>query len=295
MRDLKVFIYTNGCIKRNLDASRMLRYFELNRCRVVARPKDADYIIFVTCSVVKSKEDESFQYIDKLKGCRGELIVAGCLPDIASERLKSEFKGRYFTTKNLEEIDNIFGNPDIKFSSIEDAHLLRQEFRPSGDQQNQLIESIKLRISCLVSLAALFIMNFRISRGFYKRCMNFVHHKGRNALNFIISSKPQVACLRIGHGCIDKCTYCSILKAVGNLKSKPVDLCCNEYSDLLRRGYSNFLIFADNVGAYGLDIGSSLIDLLERMSSLDGGRRVSWEIPGLHPKWLIKYRDGLLK
>jgi MiaB/RimO family radical SAM methylthiotransferase len=119
----KVFIQIVGCCRRrSLDATRLAEYFRLNKCEVLEKPDYADYILLVTCAYKKSKEDECFEEIRKFKKNKGELIILGCLPGIASERLKKEFNGKCLVTEKLDEIDKFFPEFKIKFAKVADAN-----------------------------------------------------------------------------------------------------------------------------------------------------------------------------
>jgi MiaB/RimO family radical SAM methylthiotransferase len=119
----KIFIQIVGCCRRrSLDATRLAEYFRLNKCEVLEKPDYADYILLVTCAYKKSKEDECFTEIRKFKKNKGELIILGCLPGIASERLNKEFNGKCLVTEKFDEIDRFFPEFKIKFAKVSDGN-----------------------------------------------------------------------------------------------------------------------------------------------------------------------------
>jgi tRNA A37 methylthiotransferase MiaB len=97
--------------------------------------------------------------------------------------------------------------------------------------------------------------------------------------------------VRISWGCLGNCSYCAIQKAIGPLKSKPIDECIKDFTLGLKNGFKNFIITADDVGAYGIDIGYNFPQLLEKLSSLKGEYKIS--IQDFDPKWIVKYIDDL--
>ena len=127
-----VFIYANTCTRRRLDAKKFRKYFVLNEFIIVNNPKDADYIIFVTCGCLNNIVDRSIKLVNIFKNYDAELIVAGCLPDIAQEKLSNVFEGKIITTKKTEGIDSFFSENKIKFSEIDDSHILWRNFNPFG-------------------------------------------------------------------------------------------------------------------------------------------------------------------
>ncbi|MBU0758332.1 MAG: radical SAM protein [Nanoarchaeota archaeon] len=94
------------------------------------------------------------------------------------------------------------------------------------------------------------------------------------------------ATLRIASGCNGKCSYCIIPVAIGEFRSKNVSQIEKEYLKLQNKGYHNFIITADDTGAYGRDIGLSLSELLIRLDKLSADDDLTWEICTLNPCWI---------
>ena len=111
----KIFLINKGCLRRELDASKLADYFKLNECSISKNPNNADFIIFVTCAFKKEMEDNCFDILKKLNKYKGEVIVLGCLPGISPSRLKKEFKGKSLVTKNLMKLITFFLNLKLNF------------------------------------------------------------------------------------------------------------------------------------------------------------------------------------
>jgi len=136
-----------------------------------------------------------------------------------------------------------------------------------------------------------------------RRCHNFIKENalkkifGKNfdktsPFNKIYPEKESY-CISISRGCIHNCSYCAIRKAVGKLKSKPLDQCIKEFKLGLKEGYTHFILEADDVGHYGIDIKSSLPKLLDAMTKIEGDYRI--ELKNFHPIWIIRYIDEFEK
>ena len=280
----RVFIIHNGCQRRALDVSKLVNYFQLNNCAVTRLPQRADFIVFVTCGFIASKEDECFEMIRSLKECRGELIVAGCLPATASKKLAGVFQGVTIVTKNLSDIDKVFRDFKVKFSTLRDANVINRGFYArSGSSWSEPPAGLQLAKDFL--------------SGSFSGNMRRTVDAARNRIGRIFSQKPAepLRCsLRISSGCRGKCSYCIIRNAIGALKSKELHICLEEYKQLLEEGYESFGFVADDAGAYGMDIGSSFAQLLETLSGADHDFNVEWRIHHLHPEWLVKYEDVIL-
>lgn len=299
MRKNKIFIFNNNrqCEGRGLDASRLARYFGSNNCDIVKKPKIADYIILFTCAYNNVIEEQNLELIDKFKRYKykGELIVAGCLPEIAPEKLKKIFKGRSVVTKNLCEIDRIFAGFKTKFFEVPDANKCL--FSPSSVPAPL---SIRIKES-LIPLRKL-LKQHEFSKLFYYNCLRFAKNNLISRISLIKTSINKIrreenaySILRIGTGCLGNCSYCGIRNAIGRLKSKPLDDCLKEYRKLLEMGHRDFEIGSEDTGAYGLDLNSSLPELLDKMSGMDKSLEVSWFVVSLKPLWMLKYKSELLK
>jgi len=280
---LKIYIIYNGCQMRSLDSTRLHNYFIYNNQKIVQSPDESDYNILVTCGVIRKQVDSSFQLIESFLKYKGELIVLGCVPAIAPDEFKQKFNVKYLSTKNLNDIDNFFPQFNLKFCDIPYAH------EPYKNHVEYDVFKEKERKDTLEN----FSNEFELSRKFLYKCVSTVKNKFSREEKSNINK--EVKYISIASGCRNKCAYCGIRKAIGPLKSKPLDVCINEYKKLIDDGYRNFRIIADDLGAYGLDIESSFAQLLEQFALLDKGKNCRWIFEDLNPKWLVKYKDTLFK
>lgn len=99
-----------------------------------------------------------------------------------------------------------------------------------------------------------------------------------NIYNSVNNNKEKQAILRIANGCLGHCTFCAIRFATGELRSKPLKNCVNEYKCLLEKGFKKFIINSEDCGFYGIDIGYTLSELLEHLSSINHDYKVEWFI-----------------
>lgn len=237
------------------------------------KPHKADKIIFVTCAYRDEIANDCFEQIKELKKYSGELIIVGCLPDIESKKLKDIFNGITISTKNLNFIDDYFPSNKFKFIDISDADVISEEIIPS--QKKYGIN----KISLIENINSLLRKNI-IKYFFNKDLLLYLYPYEKN--NFHV---------RISWGCLGNCTYCAIKKAIGSLKSKPLEECIDDFKVGLNLGFKDFIITADDVGAYGIDMGFSFPQLLDKLSSIEGNYKIS--IQDFDPKWIVKYIDDL--
>jgi tRNA A37 methylthiotransferase MiaB len=276
----KVFIYNNACQRRRVDAKKITEYLSKNKFDIVNDPHDADYIVFVTCAFLDVKIDECIGIIKKLQEYDAELIIAGCLPEIAEQKLKTIFNGKTFSTKNLDKIDEIFKDNKIKIKEIDDQHHTYENFNPFGILKEPFeIFEIILEKSTLIRKIYSSIKNLLLEKfDYFAKIFPYFIWVNRASNNYI---------LVISRGCIHNCSYCAIRKAVGPLKSKPIDQCIEEFKSGLKNGYTSFCLDADDIGIYGLDIDSSLPELLDELTKIKGN--YSFSLMDTHPRWIKKY------
>ena len=82
------------------------------------------------------------------------------------------------------------------------------------------------------------------------------------------------AFLKVEDGCNKFCTYCLIPYARGNVRSKPLDVAVKEVKELVKNGHKEVVITGIHTGAYGIDLGITLYDLLKELDKIDGLLRI---------------------
>ncbi len=253
------------CIQRALDAKRFEKYFLSNGFTITKNPKMADYILFITCAFRNIEKNISLERITQLKKYKAELIIGGCLKGICKESLDEVFTGKSFTTSNLEQIDEIFPCFKIKFRDLADVNFL---------SPLELLLAAKNHI-------------------FKYRLIKWNLHFFKNFKRYIQDRMLKVFYLRTGWGCIGPhCTYCVIWRAIGELKSKPLEECLKEFREALRSKYKRIVLVADNLGAYGLDSNQTLPGLLNAVLEIKGNYTL--HLRELHPMWIIRYLNELI-
>ena len=261
----KIFVYSYACELRLLDGMKIYRYLSKNKHKLVKSPRDADIILFVTCAVHNQTAENVINKIKEFQKYDAELIVAGCLPEIEKEKLAEIFDGRTISTKNIDQIDNLFPENKIKFDNINDENVINYS-----------------KVMVEYGIYSKF-MNYLLKRFFYK------YDDDSFLYNF--SKKDPLYYIKASWGCNGNCSYCAIKKAIGPLKSKPIDECVKELKKGLNKGYTNFILAADDIGAYGLGIGSNLPNLLIELTEIPEDYKIS--IREIGPGWVVKYINEL--
>ncbi|MHA1506888.1 MAG: tRNA (N(6)-L-threonylcarbamoyladenosine(37)-C(2))-methylthiotransferase [Candidatus Asgardarchaeia archaeon] len=79
-----------------------------------------------------------------------------------------------------------------------------------------------------------------------------------------------IGIIPIAYGCLGRCTYCSVKFARGRLKSRPLDLIVEELKEMVKRGFKEIWLTAQDTGVYGRDLGYNLVDLMEECRNVKG-------------------------
>jgi len=273
----KIFIYAGGCELRKLDADKITKYLSTNNYEIVDDPKNADAIIFIACAFIDKITEYSLNKVKEFKKYDAELIVAGCLPEIERKRLSELFAGKTISTRDLDNLDQLFPEAEVSFSSIDDGNFLCENLW--GADTNPMI------IKTLRTIKWLQPKYFRFISYIFKNL-----NKEQSLLSSYLSKDP-IYHVRISWGCFGNCSYCAIKKAIGPYKSKRLDRSIDEFRRGLKEGHKNFILLADDAGAYGLDIKINFPELLDKITNIQGDYRIS--IQNFNPNWLVRYVDDL--
>ena len=96
------------------------------------------------------------------------------------------------------------------------------------------------------------------------------------------------AYMKIQDGCNMYCSYCLIPYARGNVVSRPMESIVKEADRLAANGFKEIVLTGIHVASYGKDFddGSSLIDVIENVASVDGIERI--RLSSMEPRHITK-------
>ncbi len=96
--------------------------------------------------------------------------------------------------------------------------------------------------------------------------------------------------LKVAEGCFHPCSFCIIPKLRGKFRSRPLESIVSEAEIMFARGVKEINLIAQDLTAYGRDIGVDLATLLDRLAGLEGRRwlRMLYTYPHSFPDGVIR-------
>ncbi|EDV24289.1 uncharacterized protein TRIADDRAFT_26388 [Trichoplax adhaerens] len=109
-----------------------------------------------------------------------------------------------------------------------------------------------------------------------------------------IRKNPLVEIIAINTGCLNACTYCKTKHARGDLGSYPIEDIVERAKTAFNEGVAEIWITSEDTGAYGIDIGVSLPDLLWQLVKVipDGAML---RIGMTNPPYILEHLEEMAK
>jgi tRNA A37 methylthiotransferase MiaB len=252
------FIKVFGCPMRAIEAEKLKNYFIANGGKSAKRT-DADILGIFGCSIIHATDTVTLEYLDELTKTSNKnqrIILFGCSPALSQTKISEIFDGEMLATKDLEEVDTLFPEFPIKFNDI----------------------SLPVKSHSSLEYNKVYLKQYQhyYNKGFY------IH-------------KPKPDIIITGKGCPNACSYCSVRKALGPLKSYSENTIIQSYNESLKKRQKVFIFNGDDTGAFGTDTNTSFEALLLKMYQITPkNKHIRWAIDNLHPQWFIKYFDTIL-
>jgi threonylcarbamoyladenosine tRNA methylthiotransferase CDKAL1 len=124
--NMKVFLKgLNSCTMRKQKLQQYRDFLIANGHEISDDPNNSDVTIMWTCAFRADVRDNSISEINRYQQEYGsELIVAGCLPDIAPSLLRENFSGRIINWRDdKERMEEIFGCAKLRFDQLPTVYV----------------------------------------------------------------------------------------------------------------------------------------------------------------------------
>jgi tRNA A37 methylthiotransferase MiaB len=249
---------------------------------------EADIILIDTCAYSAASEARSIAnigYQQKHARADAKVIVTGCLAAINPGSIKSVFAGEMFSPKNQEQLGKIFGIGEQTAKEFFKPTELRSGF--TEPRKHEPVRNwVYAHHSFWINLAsALHAINNRVP---VERVAAVQRVLARSQY-----FNPRAYNIAISQGCIGNCSFCAIPFAKGRTRSVQLGAIIDKIKEMAAAGVKDFILTSEDSGAYGIDIGITIVTLLEQINRLEEDVRI--HIAFFDPRWLKKYETGLLR
>jgi threonylcarbamoyladenosine tRNA methylthiotransferase CDKAL1 len=132
-----------------------------------------------------------------------------------------------------------------------------------------------------------------IEHGYEKRGMRLTVDTNEPKIGKVTANKgPVISLLPVSEGCLGECAFCCTRLARGRLHSCPPESVSRAISLGITRGFKEFWLTGQDVGAYGRDIDCDLPSLLTQICSNVGDFRI--RVGMMNPEWCTNRIEELI-
>jgi MiaB/RimO family radical SAM methylthiotransferase len=251
----------------------MQQFLIRNGWRAADSIEGADLIIFNACGLTAYSEECSVNIaksIQKRKAPGSRMIVCGCLPKINPRRLEGIYDGPTFGSDDPHALSGLVGLP-LNGNPTAANYLIPYTDSSAG---------WKSRLHHLPQIMNPYSL---LSLPHQKTYSRFAAQKNITG--------PNVFYIKAATGCLNQCTYCAVKLSRGALSSKPVDRIVGELRSGLEAGFRDFALIGSDLGCYGRDLGTDLVQMLRALVREPGNFKL--RIRNVHPRFMIEMLPGL--
>ena len=228
---MRVYLETLGCRLNYAEMAALGRQLEGAGHNVVASATEAEVCVLNTCAVTGEAARKSRQVVRQLARTNPglHLVVTGCYASLESEMVAS-----------LPNVTLVVGNDrkEALLSLLEEAVGEAGAARPASPAMEIPLLGVEPSPAPAHGDSTYFFPAAR-TRAFVK----------------------------VQDGCHNRCTFCIVTVARGQERSRPIAQVLSEVNRLHAAGYQEAVLTGVHLGAYGRDLGSSLLELVDTLLS----------------------------
>ena len=247
-----------------------------------AQPSDADILLMDSCAATNVNEELSMkQLIESQKASKpgAKLIVSGCLAEINPTLLKSVPGTEVFSPNKSGDLARILGLDEAQASAQLGGVGLNGHFMGYGTYRPTFGDQTMFSLA-----TTLHKINNRVRIDW----LPFVDV----ALSASQSVNPKCYGVTISQGCMGNCTFCVTQLVKGKTRSVPMGLIVDAIRTQSEQGVKHFYLSSEDTGAYGVDIGTNIVELLKNILTID--RDFGLYVTFFDPRWIKPYGERLL-
>lgn len=99
--------------------------------------------------------------------------------------------------------------------------------------------------------------------------------------------------LPIAYGCLGDCSFCCVRYARGKLRSYPIEDILRRVESFLAKNVKEIWLTAQDLASYGRDIGTNLIELLNKLTRIN--KKFKIRLGMMNPHTVLEILDGLIE
>ena len=235
----KAALHNLGCKVNAYETEAMQQLLEQDGYEIVPFHEAADVYVINTCSVTNMADRKSRQMIHRARKQNANAIVvaAGCYVQTSSKQAAEDLS-----------VDIIIGN-NKKHELIEAIH----QYQTETDRLEDKSQSDKVNQQ---------LMDINDGEQAYEEM--YLSNTAEHTRAFI----------KVQDGCNQFCSYCIIPYARGRVRSRKIEDAVEEITGLARKGYQEVVLTGIHLSSYGKGEDYGLIDLIERVSGIEGIKRI---------------------
>jgi MiaB/RimO family radical SAM methylthiotransferase len=259
-----------GCPESRIDAACVQEFLKSNGWSITDSVSTADLILFSCCGLLGYSEELSNRMIKRLKSSQkngSRLIVYGCLTRVNPESIRSVYDDVSFESDDLSAL----------------ASLINVEEPLGCHSPNYLVSEYNLPRT----------MGSRIREAISVSSQYFVNKEYRKYYSAIDVECSNTHYIKVSTGCLNSCSYCGVKLSRGTLRSKPIEKVIEEFKVGLERHFTKFALIGTDVGCYGRDQKTNLVQLLHKLVDLPGDYEIL--IRNVNPEFLIEMLPDFVK
>lgn len=115
--------------------------------------------------------------------------------------------------------------------------------------------------------------------------------KNKERLEYFEPYKSAIAKIPVAEGCLSACNFCETRFARGPLKSFSEKLILNAIKKSIDFGAKEVQLTAQDIGCYGFDKKTNIVELLKKIGSIDGDFKL--RLGMMNPEYLDKFAAGI--
>ena len=276
-----VFVHTFGCGHNVSDGEYMAGQLANSGFSITDDFQGADCYVINSCTVKNPSEDHFVTMLKRARDTKKPVVVAGCVPQ-GDPKNKEWADVSVIGVRQIGQVTN----------AVEQAM--------SGNVVRYLNDDSVSRNAAKTHKSVESPLNSSV--GGVSSSSSAGGNENKNDDDQLppldlpkIRRNKYIEIVPINVGCLNNCTYCKTKHARGDLRSWPIAEVVQRVRDVVAEGVREVRLTSEDTGAYGIDIGTNAVTLLEEVVKVVEGTTVMLRVGMSNPPYLIKQLEGFAR